>query len=54
MGLLAAFVKGKILQKVLSGSGRAANASRARGGLFGRKMMIAAVAAMMLKRAFRR
>lgn len=54
MGLLSAFVKGKIVQKVLSGSGQAANASRARGGLFGRKMMIAAVAAMMLKRAFRR
>ena len=53
MGLLSAFVKGKMLQKALGGSGRAAQAGRG-GGIFGRKMMIAAIAAMVLKRVFRR
>ena len=51
MGLLSAFIKGKILQRALSRSG---GAGGARGGLFGRKMMIAAIAAMVLKRVFRR
>ena len=53
MGLLSALVKGKILQKALGGSGRAAHAGHARGGLFGKKMLIAGAAAMLLKRAFR-
>jgi hypothetical protein len=53
MGLLSAFVKGKMLQKALGGSG-AAHVGRSRGGLFGKKMIIATAAAMLLKRAFRR
>ena len=52
MGLLSAFVKGKLLQKALGGSGGAAHSGRSRGGLFG--MLIAGAAAMLLKRAFRR
>jgi hypothetical protein len=54
MGLLSAFVKGKVLQKALGGLGRTSHGGRSRGGLFGRKMIIAGAAAMLLKRAFRR
>jgi hypothetical protein len=52
MGLLSAFVKGKLLQKALGRLGGAAHPGRSRGGLFG--MLIAGAAAMLLKRAFRR
>ena len=52
MGLISALVKGKILQKVLGGSGRSAYPGRSRGSL--KTMMIAGAAAMLLKRAFRR
>ena len=52
MGLLSAIVKGKMLQKVLGGSGRTAYPGRSGGSL--KKMMIAGAAAMLMKRVFRR
>ena len=52
MGLLSAFVKGKLLQTALGRFGGAGHAGRSRGGLFG--MLIAGAAAMLIKRAFRR
>lgn len=53
MGLITLFLKGKILQKLLAGIGRSPRPGRG-GGLLGRKALIAAVAGMLLKRAFRR
>jgi len=52
MGLVTLFLKGKILQKLLGGMSRSPQAGS--GGLLGRKAVMAAVAAMLLKRAFRR
>jgi hypothetical protein len=56
MGLFSLFVKGKILQKLFGGFSRGAQTGRA-GGLLGRpagKAVMAAIAAMLVKRAFRR
>lgn len=53
MGLISLFLKGKILQKLLGSISRNPQSGRA-GGLLGRKALFAAVAAMVLKRAFRR
>jgi hypothetical protein len=58
MGLISLFLKGKILQKLLGGLSRGAQTGRAAGsGLLGRpagKAVMAAVAALLVKRAFRR
>ncbi len=53
MGLITLFLKGKILQKILGGMSRSPQPGRG-GGLFGKKAAMAAIAAMILKRAFRR
>jgi hypothetical protein len=52
MGLITLFLKGKILQKLLGGIGRSAPGRG--GGLLGRKAVMAAIAAMLVKRALRR
>ena len=57
MGLLSMFLKAKILQKLLSGFSRSTHAGRAGGGFLNRpggKAAMAAVAAMLVKRALRR
>jgi len=53
MGFIRFFLTGKILQKLLGGMSRSSQAGGA-GGLLGRKAIMAAVAAMLVKRAFRR
>jgi hypothetical protein len=50
-------IKGKILEKVIGGFRRGAHTGRAGRGFLGKpagKAMMAAVAAMLMKRAFRR
>ncbi len=56
MGIISLFLKGKILQKLLGGISRSAPTGGA-GGLIGRpagKAVLAAIAAMLVIRAFRR
>jgi hypothetical protein len=53
MGLITAFLKAKVLQEILRRMSRSQPAGRV-GGPLGRKALMAAVAAMILKRAFRR
>ena len=57
MGLLSFFLKAKILQRLLGGLSRGAQTGRAGSGFLGKpagKAVMAAVAAMLVKRAFRR